>query len=566
MMKNYFKTLCAMVTLLFASVSYAQYCTPTVPQTASSFINNFQLDSGTVLDRASTNIGYENITDSNVTLISNTAYRFDIGVGDPGLTTHKSIHVWIDINRDGDFDDTNELIFSWTGANTGANLGFSNKNIGSVLSEGETRMRVAMRAANGAIDISSINACDDFTGGEVQDYKIDIFLSPPPTYCEPTVPMTASSYLNNLTLDNGALLNRNSTNMGYENITDTNFTLMSDTAYRFDFGVGDPGLTTHKSIHVWIDLNKDGDFDDAQELTFSWTGANTGANLGFSNKNIGTVIAGGLTRMRVAMRAANGAIDISGITACDNFTGGEVEDYRVNLELPPASAYCEPVVPMTASSYLNNLTLDSGALLDRNSTNMGYENITDTNINLISNTAYRFDFGVGDPGLTTHKSIHVWIDMNGDLDFDDAGELTFSWTGANTGASLGFSNKNIGPVIVEGETRMRVAMRAANGPITMTGITPCDDFTGGEVEDYKVILSNTALSVEDNKLKNNFKAYPNPAADGLFNLSIESKWDVYSLLGTKVLEGKGKKVDLSAFAKGTYILRTPFTSKLLISK
>ncbi|PWH84437.1 hypothetical protein DIS18_07870 [Algibacter marinivivus] len=85
--------------------------------------------------------------------------------------------------------------------------------------------------------------------------------------------------------------------------------------------------------------------------------------------------------------------------------------------------------------------------------------------------------------------------------------------------------------------------------------------------DYIAVTRTSTLSVEENKLKaSKFKAFPNPANDGIFNLNIEAKWDVYSLIGTKVLEGEGKQVDLSTFAKGAYILRTPFTSKMLISK
>ncbi len=85
--------------------------------------------------------------------------------------------------------------------------------------------------------------------------------------------------------------------------------------------------------------------------------------------------------------------------------------------------------------------------------------------------------------------------------------------------------------------------------------------------DYIAVTRTSTLSVEENKLKaSTFKAFPNPANDGIFNLNIETKWDVYTLLGSKVLEGEGKKVDLSTFAEGSYILRTPFTSKMLITQ
>lgn len=80
-------------------------------------------------------------------------------------------------------------------------------------------------------------------------------------------------------------------------------------------------------------------------------------------------------------------------------------------------------------------------------------------------------------------------------------------------------------------------------------------------------LDEPALSTEEVKLENNtLKAYPNPANNGKFNLSIDSAWDVYSLSGAKVLEGNGKNVDLSGFAKGMYILKTDNESIKLLSK
>ncbi|MFD1616265.1 GEVED domain-containing protein [Gelatiniphilus marinus] len=500
-MKNYIKTFCVIATLLFASVSYAQYCTPTVPQTASSFINNLQLNSGAVLNRASTNIGYEYITDTEINLISDTSYRFDIGVGNPGLTTHKRVHVWIDMNRDGDFDDAGELTFSWSGPNTGSNLGFSNKNIGPVIAEGETRMRVAMVAANGTID--PIEPCDSFTGGEVQDYKISIFLMPPPAYCEPTIPVSATSFINYFKVSNelttdGAFINHTSTNTGYQNITSTDASLMSDTFYGFNIGVGNPGLTTHKSVHVWIDLNKDGDFDDAGELTVNWTGPNTTADLGFARQSINSVIVGGLTRMRVAMRAANGAIDISSINACDDFTGGEVKDYRVNLQVPPAGP-CYPTT-MTASTtsfldYFKITNITDGDVLNHTSGNIGYENITDSNVPLNAEKSYRFNFGIGNPSAGSFKRVHIWIDKNQDGDFTDPEENVYTWTGANTTDDLQFSNVSIGEFTLLGNTTMRIAMRSSNS--TIPAIGPCDTFTDGEFEDYSVVIGEAIPPLEE---------------------------------------------------------------------
>ncbi len=59
------------------------------------------------------------------------------------------------------------------------------------------------------------------------------------------------------------------------------------------------------------------------------------------------------------------------------------------------------------------------------------------------------------------------------------------------------------------------------------------------------------------------RVYPNPSTDGLFTLSKNSSWQVYSATGVKVSEGMGTSVDLSAFSKGLYLIRTNYTVKKL---
>ena len=82
---------------------------------------------------------------------------------------------------------------------------------------------------------------------------------------------------------------------------------------------------------------------------------------------------------------------------------------------------------------------------------------------------------------------------------------------------------------------------------------------------FKFVRDGDTLSTNAfDKGANALEVYPNPSNNGQFNLSIESKWEVYSVLGAKIAEGEGTKVDLSNAAKGAYILKTGNTSKKLI--
>lgn len=84
---------------------------------------------------------------------------------------------------------------------------------------------------------------------------------------------------------------------------------------------------------------------------------------------------------------------------------------------------------------------------------------------------------------------------------------------------------------------------------------------------FQFINNEAALSLDDVASgANSLKVFPNPTTDGFYNLNIDTNWEIYSILGVKVFEGKGKQVDISSLAKGSYVLKTPNQSKLLISK
>lgn len=63
---------------------------------------------------------------------------------------------------------------------------------------------------------------------------------------------------------------------------------------------------------------------------------------------------------------------------------------------------------------------------------------------------------------------------------------------------------------------------------------------------------------------NSVTAYPNPSDSGVFNLSQSSEWEIFSLIGIKVLEGNGSTIDAGNLAKGSYILKIGNTSQIIV--
>jgi hypothetical protein len=108
-----------------------------------------------------------------------------------------------------------------------------------------------------------------------------------------------------------------------------------------------------------------------------------------------------------------------------------------------------------------------------------------------TNLSTNLNTGATPIGLTTGFSYftwdeywRVWIDLNHDGDFDDAGEKVFegikSAPPAGSGTSTLNGNLNIPASAMTGPTRMRVSMKRG------AYATPCETLAFGEVEDYMV--------------------------------------------------------------------------------
>lgn len=112
----------------------------------------------------------------------------------------------------------------------------------------------------------------------------------------------------------------------------------------------------------------------------------------------------------------------------------------------------------------------------------GYADFTTKLVELAQGNTYPIELVPGFTWEQYDEYWKVWIDFNQDGDFTDAGETVFSGNG--TTSQIG--SISIPSSARTGLTRMRIAMR--NGEYA----DPCASFTYGEVEDYTVMLKNSA--------------------------------------------------------------------------
>jgi len=152
------------------------YCTSASTNVNDEFIGRVQLNT---IDNASGAQFYSDFTSISTALNKGSQYTITVTPTWTGTVYSEGYSVWIDYNRDGDFTDAGEQVWSQAATqNTPVSGSFTVPN-GAL--ENSTRMRVSMKY-NG-----TPTACETFQYGEVEDYTVNIQGSGPDTEA-PTAP------------------------------------------------------------------------------------------------------------------------------------------------------------------------------------------------------------------------------------------------------------------------------------------------------------------------------------------------------------------------------------------
>ncbi|RIJ41626.1 M4 family metallopeptidase [Pontibacter oryzae] len=377
------------------------YCTSQGNNSSYEWIASVKIGSFTKTSGAA---GYTDFTSNTINLSAGSNNAITLTPGFAGTTYNEYWKIWIDYNKDGDFDDAGELAFDAGSMSKSAVSGTLNI---AASATGSTRMRVSMKY-NGAQ-----TACESFSYGEVEDYTVS-FTGAPPATCDVPASLASSGVSSSgATLSWGAVTSANSysirhrptgtsswstatstatsyalsgltpgttyefqvssvcssgssaysasatftttsatvsyctskgNNANYEWIDLVRFAGIdrssgSDGGYKDNtamvgtvapgssntiyFSAGYSGRAYTESWKVWIDFNKDGDFDDSGEEVVSGTSSSSGTLS--ATVTVPSSAALGTTRMRVSMKYRTSQ------TSCETFSYGEVEDYTVNI-------------------------------------------------------------------------------------------------------------------------------------------------------------------------------------------------------------------------------------------
>jgi len=150
------------------------YCTSAGGNSSYEWIASVKVGSFTNTSGAA---GYTDFTSKTVSVSAGSSYSVTLTPGFSGSTYNEYWKIWIDFNKDGDFDDAGEQVYS-AGPSSSAVTGSISIPSGA---SGTTRMRVSMKYN------ATSTACESFTYGEVEDYSISIGGGTPDTQA-PTAP------------------------------------------------------------------------------------------------------------------------------------------------------------------------------------------------------------------------------------------------------------------------------------------------------------------------------------------------------------------------------------------
>lgn len=160
------------------------YCDAASTNVNDEYISRVQLNT---IDNSSGAQFYSNFTNISTTLTQGQTYSITVTPTWTGTVYQEGYAVWIDYNKDGDFADAGEQV--WSQSATTATPVSGSFTIPSGTVTGNTRMRVTMR-------YNAIPApCGNFTYGEVEDYTVNLQGSAPDTV-KPVITLNGASPVN----------------------------------------------------------------------------------------------------------------------------------------------------------------------------------------------------------------------------------------------------------------------------------------------------------------------------------------------------------------------------------
>lgn len=399
------------------------YCFPWNTVCTNNYIRNFRLNTinntSTCGARAYTN--YTASGTRTTSLYRGPNYPFTLKTSK--INTDYGVGIWCDLNSDSDFDDAGEFLYSSASLDTSFS-GTISIPVGT--STGAKRLRI--RAVRGQL-LTAGQACTWFPNvtGEIEDYTVTI----------------------------GAQLTGGPLRVVYPSAS--------------AISLASNGTATATAL--W---SKGGTIYDKVQIKLSVDGGETFPYLLVNNTNSlptdtseGFVIPG-LPTTQARIRIANQLDSTDGAISENDFS---------------ITGYCWPWGMSCTNNYIRSFKINT---LNNTTTCATRAYINNTPSGTRTTSLYRgpsYPFTIKTSKVNINYGVGIWCDLNGDSDFDDAGEFLYGSSTLDTT----FSGAITIPVSVSAGTK-RMRVRAVRGSL-LTAVDYCTNFSaGGETEDYTITV------------------------------------------------------------------------------
>lgn len=314
-----------------------------------------------------------------------------------------------------------------------------------------------------------------------------------------------------------------------------------------------PHATKNGLLNMWVDWNRDGDWDDPDEQMFDDEPIKSGPDFTTLTFTVPSDASLGWSYVRFRYSTITG-LEVRGAAI-----NGEVEDYLIAID-PPLDfgdlpdPYSTLAIDNGPKHYIGGYYLgeqidaeydgqpQTEALGDDNDGNDDEEGVNflgslvksqDVDVEIVAHTP------TGQNGF-----LNAWIDFNGDGSFDTSTETIIN--NVEISSDTYTYTISIPDSAVSGNTfaRFRFSQLSGLGPDDNVGLSALLN-SYGEVEDYQVTIDSLITSVDEpafGAIPNEFKLhqnYPNPfnpVTTIVYDVAEQThvKLDVYNVLGQKV--------------------------------
>jgi len=547
------------------------YCASASTNTNDEFIGRVQLNT---INNASGAQFYSDFTNISTDVNKGQTYTITITPTWTGTVYAEGYSVWIDYNKDGDFADVGEQV--WTQAATTTSPVSGSFTIPAGAADGATRIRISMKY--NAIPTS----CETFTYGEVEDYTLNIVASGADTQAPSAPTNLTASNITQTTVDlswtastdnvgvTGYDVYQGASLLGTVTSTSASITgLTASTAYSFSVKAKDAAgniSPASNTVNVITLSPPDTQAPTAPTNLVASNITTTTVDLSWtaSTDNVGVVGYDVYQGVSLLGTVTGTAASVTGLTASTSYTFSvKAKDAAGNIS--PASNTVNVTTLASTITYCNsqgNSTVDEwiqrvqlGSINNNSGNNGGYANYTNLSTTLVKGTSNTISITPAWSGTKYREAYRVWIDYNQDGDFNDSGEQVYSRSRTNaTSVSGSFT---VPAAALNGATRMRVSMKYNANP------TSCEAFAYGEVEDYTVVISATAgqnyntTSIEQGDFA--FEIYPNPVKGTVLNVELlgveATHFAVFNMLGQQVSKGAfTNSIQVGELQSGVYFI------------